>query len=80
MATTVAQSPNPVEFVQQHSDLTENWPFNANHAPLLRARWLDFNRLAFRERMQRGDAAPAYAGSSGVDDLFTDLRSGEFRR
>lgn len=27
--------------------------------------------------MQRGDAAPAYTGSSGVDDLFTDLRSGE---
>jgi hypothetical protein len=30
--------------------------------------------------MQRGDAAPAYTGSAGVDDLYTDLRSGEFRR
>jgi hypothetical protein len=34
-------------------DLIENGPFYADHAPRLRARWREFDHLAFRERMRR---------------------------
>jgi hypothetical protein len=55
-------------------DLIENGPFYADHAPRLRARWREFDHLAFRERMRRSLPGTAQLHRVRPSFVLTDLK------